>query len=70
MSTEKEKPIEGQKAIAAHIGMSERALRDWIQDPKKGLPVWRFEGRYFAYASALDLWKSTRTVHGSVRLAG
>jgi len=41
-------------------------VRYWAADRRKGLPVFRFEGRMVAYPSALDVWMKTRMVHASV----
>ena len=62
----KEKPLEGYKEIAAYLGRCERTVRYWAKDRRKGLPVWRLEGRMVAYPSALELWKQTHMVHASI----
>ena len=49
-----EKPLEGWRQIAKHLGKSERTVQRWQQ---KGLPVYRHEALgVIAYRSELDLW--------------
>ena len=63
---EKEKPLEGYKAIAAFLGKSERTTRYWAKDRWRGLPTYMLFGRVYAYPSKLRQWLDTTMVHTSV----
>lgn len=47
--------IQGQKAIADRLNISERTLRNWLRsdDPP---PVWRMHGVWCAWADELLAW--------------
>ncbi len=63
-----ERPLEGWKEIAAHLGRSVRTARRW--DQKEGLPVHRqvhdTRTSVYAFPSGLEAWRSGREPAGSV----
>ena len=57
MASPAETPLEGWKAIARHLGRSERTAQRW---KKKGLPVHKSEVLgVIAYPSEVDAWVQT-----------
>lgn len=46
----------GLPAIASALGLSVDTVRRWSRDPRKGLPITRPGGRYFATRAALLAW--------------
>lgn len=59
--------LSGWKAIAAHLGKSERMCRYYLTwNPP--LPVWQFgNGEVQANSDELDLWKKTHLRHAGSR---
>ncbi|NBZ87900.1 helix-turn-helix transcriptional regulator [Stagnihabitans tardus] len=50
--------LEGVKRIADFLGVDESTVRRWIKNPKRGAPIRKLGGRYFAWEADLVNWLS------------
>ena len=48
--------LAGVKAIAGFLEVDECTVRRWIKNPKRGAPILKVGGRYFAFEGALRSW--------------
>lgn len=55
-NAERGKKLMGVKEIADFLGVNESTIWRWLRDPKRGAPIRKVGGRYYALDADLLAW--------------